>query len=184
MYMLNFTTTATSLRYWSDIISPFKGREAWQLFVLGHLRWLDRRFSWSQMGLSENVVYPEKPNGFADHYPVFKWLFHWGYTPFSDIPRWTKCFFSDEYQNIQNSQHQTEPFWPGRQQDVDVRINKRPGFTRRESRRFVEGQFLPIQMDDDRWTTAGLFFVGSCTLYPFRCIDDDRWWHIYIYIHE
>ena len=34
------------------------------------------------MALSENVVYPEKPNGFADHYPVFKWLFHWGYTPF------------------------------------------------------------------------------------------------------
>ena len=26
------------------------------------------------MGVSENVVYPEKPNGFADHYPVFKWL--------------------------------------------------------------------------------------------------------------
>ena len=23
------------------------------------------------MGVSENVVYPEKPNGFADHYPVF-----------------------------------------------------------------------------------------------------------------
>ena len=23
------------------------------------------------------IVYPEKPNGFADHYPVFKWLFHW-----------------------------------------------------------------------------------------------------------
>ena len=23
-----------------------------------------------------------KPNGFADHYPVFKWLFHWGYTLF------------------------------------------------------------------------------------------------------
>ena len=38
------------------------------------------------MGLSENVVYPEKPNGFADHYPVSRWLFHWGYTPFSDIP--------------------------------------------------------------------------------------------------
>ena len=28
------------------------------------------------------------PNGFADHYPVSKWLFHWGYTPFSDIPIW------------------------------------------------------------------------------------------------
>ena len=26
------------------------------------------------------------PNGFADHYPVSKWLFHWGYPPFSDIP--------------------------------------------------------------------------------------------------
>ena len=38
------------------------------------------------LGLSENVVYPEKPNGFADHDPVSKWLFHWGYTPFSDIP--------------------------------------------------------------------------------------------------
>ena len=28
-------------------------------------------------GVSENVVYPIVPNGFADHYPVFKWLFHW-----------------------------------------------------------------------------------------------------------
>ena len=28
------------------------------------------------------------PNGFADHYPVFKWLFHWGYIPFSDISKW------------------------------------------------------------------------------------------------
>ena len=25
------------------------------------------------------------PNGFADDYPYEKWLFHWGYTPFSDI---------------------------------------------------------------------------------------------------
>ena len=33
-------------------------------------------FSWPKyMGVSENVVYPEKPNGFADHYPVFKWLY-------------------------------------------------------------------------------------------------------------
>ena len=29
------------------------------------------------MGVSENVVYPIVPNGFHDHYPVFKWLFHW-----------------------------------------------------------------------------------------------------------
>ena len=26
------------------------------------------------LGVSENVVYPIVPNGFADHYPVFKWL--------------------------------------------------------------------------------------------------------------
>ena len=37
------------------------------------------------MGLSEYVVYPIVPNGFADHYPYKKLLFHWGYTPFSDI---------------------------------------------------------------------------------------------------
>ena len=30
--------------------------------------------------VTENVVYPIVPNGFADHYPVFKWLFHWEYT--------------------------------------------------------------------------------------------------------
>ena len=31
------------------------------------------------VGVSENVVYPIVPNGFADHYPVFKFLFHWEY---------------------------------------------------------------------------------------------------------
>ena len=41
------------------------------------------------MGLSENVVYPIVPNGFADHYPKKKLLYNWGYTPFSDEP-WTK----------------------------------------------------------------------------------------------
>ena len=28
----------------------------------------------TDMGLSENVVYPIVPNGFADHYPHEKWL--------------------------------------------------------------------------------------------------------------
>ena len=32
------------------------------------------------MDVSENVVYPIAPNGFADHYPYEKWLFHWEYT--------------------------------------------------------------------------------------------------------
>ena len=26
------------------------------------------------------IVYPIVPNGFADHYPYEKWLFHWEYT--------------------------------------------------------------------------------------------------------
>ena len=30
-----------------------------------------------------------KPNGFADHYPYEKWLFHWEYTLFSDKPIWS-----------------------------------------------------------------------------------------------
>ena len=33
------------------------------------------------MGLSENRLNPIVPNGFADHSPVFKWLFHWGFGP-------------------------------------------------------------------------------------------------------
>jgi len=38
------------------------------------------------VGVSENVVYPFLPNGFADHYPVFKWLFVWEYSLFSEKP--------------------------------------------------------------------------------------------------
>ena len=48
----------------------------------------------SYMGLSENRLNPKKPNGFADHYPYTKWLFHWGYTPFSDIPLYGFTLFS------------------------------------------------------------------------------------------
>ena len=40
----------------------------------------------NHMGVSENVVYPIVPNGFADHYPYEKWLCHWEYTLFSDNP--------------------------------------------------------------------------------------------------
>ena len=36
-----------------------------------------------------------KPNGFADHYPVFKWLFHWEYTLFSDKPIFLAMFCRD-----------------------------------------------------------------------------------------
>ena len=75
--------------------------------VVVHGKW---RFVWEWKSFSGGlpfhiwvclkIVYPEKPNGFADHYPYEKWLFHWGYTPFSDIPiywygfflRWCFCF--------------------------------------------------------------------------------------------
>jgi len=33
--------------------------------------------SYQHLGVSENRENPFLPNGFADHYPVFKWLFHW-----------------------------------------------------------------------------------------------------------
>jgi len=42
--------------------------------------WGDRDTHGIKMGVSENVVYPFLPNGFADHYPYFLWLFHWEYT--------------------------------------------------------------------------------------------------------
>ena len=48
------------------------------------------------MGVSENVVYPIVPNGFADHYPVFKWLFHWEYTLFSY--RWYITMVDGDYE--------------------------------------------------------------------------------------
>ena len=38
------------------------------------------------IGVSENVVYPIVPNGFADHCPYEKLLFHWEYTLFSVKP--------------------------------------------------------------------------------------------------
>ena len=44
------------------------------------------------------IVYPIVSNGFADHYSVFKWLFHWEYTLFSDKPTYhiksVKCIKS------------------------------------------------------------------------------------------
>ena len=34
----------------------------------------------NNMDVSENSVRTPTPNGFADHYPGFRWLFHWEYT--------------------------------------------------------------------------------------------------------
>ena len=142
--MLNFTTTATSFRYWSDIIqyrprfdkspSAHIGREAEPLFVLGHLLWLDRRFSWSQM----------------DKLFLFWWI-----SEHPELPA-SKSHFGQASSRM-------------------LMWGSTSALAGRRKRRFVEGHFYPF-----RWITAGLFFVGSCTLYPFRCIDGDTWW-IYIY---
>ena len=43
--------------------------------------------SMAQKWVCLKMVSTPKPNGFADHYPVFKWLFHWEYTLFSDKPK-------------------------------------------------------------------------------------------------
>ena len=50
------------------------------------------RFEWVWTGLDImiwvclKIVYPIVPNGFADHYPVSKWLFHWEYTQHFQLP--------------------------------------------------------------------------------------------------
>ena len=48
--------------------------------IYGELIWL----IWVLLKMVEN---PFVPNGFADHYPYEKWLFHWEYALFSDKPR-------------------------------------------------------------------------------------------------
>ena len=53
--------------------------DTWQMKIDG--------WSW-EIWVCLKMVSTPKPNGFADHYPVFKWLFHWEYTLFSDKPIW------------------------------------------------------------------------------------------------
>ena len=73
---------------WWDHIFHFLTFEIWDtMWASSNSRWLlpDIDFApFKHMGVSENVVYPIVPNGFADHYPYEKWLFHWEYTLFSD----------------------------------------------------------------------------------------------------
>ena len=86
------------VQIWKDVPSTRPNQD---LLVLCVVRWLadpcetqGRRFkripykqrkskpkTWSlKLGLSENSVpLNSKPNGFHDHYPYEKWLFHWEY---------------------------------------------------------------------------------------------------------
>ena len=69
---------------------------------------------YKHMGLSENSV-PLHPM-VNDHYPVFKWLFHWEYTLFSDIPIYKNMQILAEYHwylliSVECPSHQTaSPF--------------------------------------------------------------------------
>ena len=51
----------------------------------------------TEMGVSENRLNPCVPNGFADHYPVFKWLAIIGNInpTFSDKPKWGNLNLED-----------------------------------------------------------------------------------------
>ena len=43
------------------------------------------------MGVSENVVYPNQPNGFADQTIPTKWLFHWETLPYFQTNPYMGC---------------------------------------------------------------------------------------------
>ena len=88
----------------SSIIQPSEPLlQAYMAFLFFSLDFFERAHGWiPHMALSENVVYPCQPNGFADHYPVFKWLFHWGYTLFSDKPTW---IWSKDWRNCHDNLH-------------------------------------------------------------------------------
>ena len=59
------------------------------------------------------MVSTPKPNGFADHYPVFKWLFHWGYTPFSDKPiSFQAKYISESFHRRRHSKTWSKPPQP------------------------------------------------------------------------
>ena len=59
-------------RAWAMLDLRWVGQQHWKsLLVFGKLRRTN-----SEMGVSENVEHPIVPNGFADHYPYEKWLFH------------------------------------------------------------------------------------------------------------
>ena len=57
-------------------LHPKRKDGSWEEATAGHSHrsFFFRNETCWNMGVSENVVYYPKPNGFHDHYPVFKWL--------------------------------------------------------------------------------------------------------------
>ena len=88
---LTLKITPRFRRFPKDIIVPSNvATWGWATHV-GKLQW-SLRCSATNTWVCLKMLCTPKPNGFADHYPVFKWLFHWGYTPFSDIPTFFDAF--------------------------------------------------------------------------------------------
>jgi hypothetical protein len=66
-------------------VSPVLSEKVAQnLIVSSSIPILSHQSTLKHMGLSENSV-PQNPMVLLIIIPT-KWLFHWGYTPFSDIP--------------------------------------------------------------------------------------------------
>ena len=83
--------------------APFQGLLGWGDPLLMS-RWERSLEKWVCL----KMVSTPKPNGFADHYPVFKWLFHWEYTLFSDKP---KSHWKISRKNLKTTWRSTEQKW-------------------------------------------------------------------------
>ena len=75
------------------------------------------------MGVSENRLNPIVPNGFADHYPYEKWLFHWEYTQhFQTKPYQHKGTFLGSSKRL-HYDGKIHPFFRGNS-TIDQRVTK------------------------------------------------------------
>ena len=70
MYILYDSSPQEDPKYW--ILLNGRLPPGWWMTLGGFFKKKTKNGKSSLMGLSENVVYPEKPHGFADHYPVMK----------------------------------------------------------------------------------------------------------------
>ena len=73
----------------------FNQRRAWWRRLATNLNnpQVDRTVFTVDIWVCLKIVYPFLPNGFADHYPYFLWLFHWEYSLFSSPNPYTvDCF--------------------------------------------------------------------------------------------
>ena len=70
--LLSYQVVKEGLHISIKTLIPSNSNDIYQIYWYFH-------YYINYLGVSENVVYPIVPNGFADHYPYEKWLFHWEY---------------------------------------------------------------------------------------------------------